>query len=91
MCEDGIFYLHLFWEGKHYAAVPREWNANQITYPNGRTSHGGVYRERPDIKWITVNYNGQERSLCFGKEVTEFDGIEEFNKLLEESRKENEK
>lgn len=81
LCEDGVFYYHLFWDGRHYAAVPRVWALKKR--PDGSWTRNGIYRDMDDISLIKIKHGDKEIELCYGKEIFEFDGIEEWNLLKE--------
>ena len=80
---DGeIFYYHLFWEGKHYAAIPycQLIDENLVRYY--------PFRDMQGVSEIHVNYNGEDLLLCYGKEVDDFEGLDEWQKLYLDSQRE---
>lgn len=87
LLEDGVFHFHLFYEGKHYAAVPRRTVVKDgvRTFP---------YRELPGVERHVIRYDGKDVFLCYGYLVEDFEGRDEWQRFHDgavKGRTENEK
>lgn len=76
LLNDGTFYFHLYYDGRHYAAVPRRMSVNEgeRVYP---------LRKMPGVKKHVIEYDGKEVFLCWGIMITDFEGMDEWKKFHE--------